>query len=497
MAKTPIDATHEPRGSREQGDIIPFMKKFLQYLNHENTAALGCILVLVGMVYGKFILSVGSLLLISRAVINPQILNTFRRLFRRPDFMAIVGVFFLYGISGFWSADLGFWADRMKMKLPFIGMPVAFLAIQSFDNQWFNRLMSFFFWMMVITSAGALGWFLIDLENMMEAYSKGQVMLLPAQHVRYSLMVVLAICLGVEFLRKRVGFFDFLRSGFSHFREMLIGGTTWSRAANELSRGTTPSRPTSTETSEVNNLEATPFTVKEKKWLIGGIIFLIIFLHILAVRSGLMAFYVIVLFYGFRFLLSENKLIGTSLIFLVVAGGILSYFFVPTLKNKIDYTYYSVRIFERNMEMRDLSDSRRIGSVMAGLHLAKAYPILGTGVGDIKHKCEEWYMEHYPDLHNLGLMPHNQFIFVLAAFGWLGLVFFLAMLAMPFFYESRWKDPLFITFNITLLTSFLVEHTLETQLGIAVYIFPIIMLMRKTVNEQRETKDEQRETNRQ
>ena len=409
------------------------MHQFFRLLNHHYTAVLGCVLVLVGMIYGKFILSVGSILLICRAVLNPEVKTHFFKLWSRKDFLAVSSVFLLCGLSFFWSENIDYWAARMKTKLPFIGMPVAFLAIKNFDRQLFGRLMGLFFGLVCFTALRSIFIGLIDFQNIIENYAKGQVLPLPVHHIRFSLMVVFSICLGTEAVLQRDS--DGRFEAWQKYR--------------------------------------TPVAVLT--------VFLVFYLHLLAVRSGLLAFYGVTVFYLIRFLLTERrKIIGLGLVVFFLAGSLAAYKFVPTLKNKVDYTWYSVNIFNKKQQMRELSDSRRLGSILAGIELTKEYPFLGVGMGDVRDKTNEWLVENYPDLKNLGLMPHNQFLWVTTAFGWLGFGWFMAAVLIPVFVKNRWKDSLFFSFHIIIFSSFLVEHTLETQVGTAVYIFPLVMMMAVT-----------------
>ena len=411
------------------------MNQFFRILNHQNTAVLGCVLALVGMIYGKFILSVGSLLLICRAVLNPEVKSHFAKLWNHKDFLAISSIFLLCGLSFFWSENTVYWAARMKTKLPFIGMPLAFLAIKKFDQKLFGQLMLLFFGLVSFTALRSVFVMLLDFENIIEIYGKGQIVPLPVHHIRFSLMVVFAICLGFESLRSAASMTERFES--------------W-----------------------------TPY----RKWILGLTIFLIFYLHLIAVRSGLLAFYGVAVFYLIRFFLKEKrKIIGIGVIAFFLIGSWSAYNFIPTLKSKIDYTWYSVNIFNKKKEMRELSDSRRLGSILAGIELTKEYPLLGVGMGDVRDKTDEWLVENYPDLKELGLMPHNQFLWVTTAFGWLGFTWFMIAIFYPIFMKNGWQDPLFITFNIIIFSSFLVEHTVETQVGTAIYIFPLVMMMRARI----------------
>lgn len=407
------------------------MRKVLRYINHRNTGLLALSLALIGMVYGKFILSVGTILLFAHALIHPDWKKHLQLLWKHKGFLAFASIFLLWGLTGFWSEDTEYWLGRMKMKLPFVAVPFGLLAMKDFDRKAFDQLMYGFFWLITFTAIGALLYSFTSLDTILENYKKGQVLPLPTHHIRYSLMVVFCICFGFYFYQKK--FFVF------------------------------------------------------KKWEVWATVvatlFLIVFLHFLAVRSGLLALYAVVIFYLLKFLFTGNKMVAIGLIVLFLAGSWLSYKQIPTLRNKVDYTLFSVASFTKNKEMRDLSDSRRLGSLLAGIDLTREYPLLGVGFGDLIHKSDEWMARNYPDLKGLYLMPHNQFLFVSAGAGLLGLLWFLAASFVPFFYDRNWRDSLFWVLNIVIFASYIPEHTIETQVGIATYVFPVVMLMRANLQQ--------------
>ena len=416
------------------------MRRFLHYLNHRNTGLLALSLALVGMIYGKFILSVGTILLFAHGLVHPEWKKHLQLLWKHKGFLAFVSIFILWGFTGFWSDNTIYWLDRMKMKLPFVAVPFGLLAMKDFDRNTFDQLMYGFFWLVTLTTIGAIFYSFTSLETILENYKKGQVLPLPTHHIRFSLMVVFCICLGFYFYSKKLFYFK-----------------KW--------------EPTAT---------------------LVAIIFLIVFLHFLAVRSGLLAFYAVVIFYLLKFLfLGRSKMMAIGLIALFLGGSFLFYKYIPTLNNKVDYTLFSVTSFTKNKEMRDLSDSRRLGSLLAGVELTQEYPLLGVGFGDLLIKSEEWMAWNYPDLHGLYLMPHNQFLFVSAGAGLLGLLWFLFASFIPFLYDNNWRDSLFWVLNIVIFASYIPEHTIETQVGIATYVFPVVMLMRANLQESKIEPQEQ------
>ncbi|MEZ5059835.1 MAG: hypothetical protein R2879_22610, partial [Saprospiraceae bacterium] len=216
-------------------------KGFFHYLNHPYGAWLGLAAVLVGLTCSKILISLGSLILIARAVFNPKFPQFWVELWREKDFLWVFSIFFIFLISGLWSEDLGYFGARMRMKLPIIGMPIAFLAIRKFGKKELNYFLYFYFWVVVFAVIGTLIYAFMHWGDTTDAYAQGQVIVTPAHHIRFSLLVVFAICVGWQFVW-----------------EKFIVKWKW-----------------------------------ERTLLIVFTLFLIGFLHFLAVRSGLFALYAV------------------------------------------------------------------------------------------------------------------------------------------------------------------------------------------------------------
>jgi len=217
----------------------------------------------------------------------------------------------------------------------------------------------------------------------------------------------------------------------------------------------------------------------EKKIMIVLMVFLVVFLHVLAVRSGLMAFYLLVLFWVFYFIFKSKKyLLGVLLFVGAALFGIIGSQQIPTLKNKISYMRYSIDLFLKNENIRDLSDSRRLASIQAGLEIGKENPLIGIGIGDIHSETDRYLQENYPALANLDLLPHNQFILYFAATGLIGLCCFVVASFFPLFSKNAFQDFFFVSHHIIYLSSYMVEHTLETQIGTTSYLLFLLLAIR-------------------
>jgi O-antigen ligase len=269
--------------------------------------------------------------------------------------------------------------------------------------------------------------FLTDIDHYVEIYGKGQILPTPIHHIRYSILVSLAVLFCIYLFRKK-----------------------------DL-----------------------PIVKFERKLIIGIGLFLIIYLHVLAVRSGLMTTYVMLLCLLF-FIIKEKG--SKKMIISLATGLILTVFiainFVPTIKNKISYMKYSLELFSKNENIRELSDSRRLGSIYAGIQLTKSNPFLGVGIGDIMDETNAYLSSNYPELTGLELLPHNQYILTSASLGITGLMLFIIFTIMPFFYLNGYNDFLLFSSQLMFFASFMVEHTIESQIGVAVYIFILLFAMK-------------------
>jgi O-antigen ligase len=396
-------------------------------VNHQSVGILSLLLIILGMLVSEAMMSIGMILLTANAVFNTHSSLIFKNFFRHKALIALTGLCLLYLISGLWSDNYHDFVDRVRMKLPFLFMPLAILSIPKFDKRIYANLLYVFFICVVTASLVSLFFYVVDFQEFNKIYSEGRVMPTPGQHVRFSLMA--AFCVAI---------------GFYLWQEGHVWRYRW-------------------ETTLIAGLTG----------------FLLLYLHVLAVRSGLLALYAMGLYYALLVAIKGRRfsvLIGVTL-GILFAGG-LAYRYLPSFQNRFHYTIYTIQMFTRQEAIRDLSDARRLGSIYGGLDLWKNAPWLGVGAGDIKDEMERYLRTHFPELGGLDLMPHNQFLLVGAGMGILGFLYFSGTMLYCLWYRRAWREPLFTSFFILIFTSFLVEHTLETQLGTAFFTVFCMMGLR-------------------
>ncbi len=343
---------------------------------------------------------------------------------KTPAFVLLTALFFLSLFSYLNTENTDYFLNRIRLKLPFLILPFAFFSLKGFSKDLFFKVLYFFFVLVGLICIVLLGIYLLDVEHYNKIYGAGRIIPTPIQHIRFSLLICVAICSALYIL-------------FHNYRIKYA----W-----------------------------------EKQLLVGGSVFLFVFLHILAVRSGLFAIYAVLIYTAVYYVFSKKDLTkGLLLLFGLPAIALAAIMFVPTIKSKIGYTRYSLEKLTKMEDIRDLSDSRRIGSIYAGLDLGKKNPLFGVGLGDIKDDTNSYLSQHYPGIKDLDLLPHNQFVFYFAVSGFLGLIAFIICAFVPGFYFSAYKDYFFMAITIIFFSSFLVEHTIETQLGTASYLLFLLL----------------------
>lgn len=173
---------------------------------------------------------------------------------------------------------------------------------------------------------------------------------------------------------------------------------------------------------------------------------LFIFLHIFAVRTGLVLVYFMLIIYGIVQLCMHQKwkwiFINVCLL-LIVCGISLKY--SSTLKNKINYTLYDINMFKTKAENAyEYSDSRRLISLQNGILLLKENPYFGVGVGDITDEISELYKKQNPTLDKkFYYLPHNQYLYFLSVFGYvLGIIVIICFVfpALYLFYKKMYLN---------------------------------------------------------
>lgn len=349
-----------------------------------------------------------------------------RMYLRRKELLILSVFFWLVFFSGIYSDDKTDWLNWVRIKLPFLFLPLAFAPLKRLDAKKFTVLLTTFVLVFFASVVFVLVRYALNYETVTHSFLQGQGIKMPYSHIRYSLMVALAFFCSGYLLEKRLFVFS-----------------------------------------------------RHEKWLqIFLLVFLFAGLHILSVRSGLLAVYLGILFLLLRFVfVKRNFGLALTLVALLFIVLYVAINFVPTLKNKMAYMRYDVAGLSAN-DINYHYDAMRIVSMKAALQVWNENKVLGCGAGDLKTEMSKVYQQLFPDLKTENyLLPHSQLMWVLASLGALGLFLFLLAFFFPLFYKSNYKQPLLAVLYIILFSSFFTEAGLEEQMGTGFFLVWLLILL--------------------
>ncbi|GAB3874611.1 hypothetical protein GCM10028824_28150 [Hymenobacter segetis] len=344
-----------------------------------------------------------------------------------PVFGSIAMVFVLHVMAGFHTRadNMDEYRFDLGMQMPFLILPLSFWLLPALPSRYLRRLWGIFIAMTVLAALGATINYLLHAQEINESYMHSKVMPTEPDHIRFSIIITMAIAAAV----------------------LLLAHQAISQAW--------------------------------RSWVKAAIVGLALFLHLLAVRSGEMTFYalggMVVLWLAFsRNQWKKAMLLAVALILLPV----VSYLVFPTFRNRVYNTQEDVSKVQESSEGKNFSISARVYSYQAALAVWRDNKLVGVGKPNLEGEMAKRYAKLYPQLTpEFYILPHNQYLYNLAAYGAIGLLIFCLSLFYPAWWARCKHAPLLLAQYVSIALSFLVEYTLETQVGLAFVVFFLLLAL--------------------
>ncbi len=381
--------------------------------------AVGAAGVVVGLVFSPVVLSIGLIMVCLLLVlggsggINPVWRRNAPALLKSSLFWSLAGLYLVMLLSAWQTDDWPYYLERLRVKVPLLLLPFAWAGV---DRDWLGpiRRQLIFRWLLVgftsLVVAGVLVNYALHFREINGLIERGQAVPVPRDnHIRFSLLVALCGTIGLE--------------GWFRFRDRL---------------------------------------------LLGMALFLLLALHLLAVRSGLVAAYAgcgLVLAWT-AFLHKNYRLLAGSAV-AILAIPVAAYLTLPSFRTRMDYMRYELWHRDATQDARPYSDAGRMASIRMGVEVWKKHPVWGVGVGNLQHEVDVRYAAQFPGEEPK--RPHNQFVTALAGGGVVDLAVTLACFLSLGFGAGRWRDPLFFSGWTIFFLSCLVENTLESSVGVTLF----------------------------
>ncbi len=395
-----------------------------KFLTHEYFLYAIVVAFSVGIYYARAAVSIstGALGFVGLlALIQP---DKRKAILNDKSLLALSVIFLVVMLSGLISANTSYWLKEVKSNIEFLTIPVGIWAFGPFDRKTLVRLLLIF---IIVTGLSAIG-VLIDyaghFDEYNDLYKVGKTIPTPITHVRYSFFLAMAAICSIGILMDKL-------------------------IRNSLDRIMT-----------------------------GGIaVFLVICLHVLAVRTGILALYGGVLTLGVLIILREGKWkVALGAIVLIFALAVLSVRLLPSAFNKLGYVMYDLQMLTKGVSP-DYSDNMRITSIQHGIKIFKENPILGVGVGDVPDVMYDVYSSDTPMVPDERKYdPISQFVHWLAAYGLLGSILIGGLLLFPLKLKGKKSYLLWSIYALTLF-SFLGETPFQWQLGKAMFLLLVAIIL--------------------
>ena len=127
--------------------------------------------------------------------------------------------------------------------------------------------------------------------------------------------------------------------------------------------------------------------------------------------------------------------------------------------------------FKNNRSINGHSLTMRLYFWQAAFTVIKNNPLIGVGTGDVQKQLNETYINTKSPLSKEWYKrPHNQFITITVALGIFGLLIFVFSIIYPVLKLRKQLIVLYFPFLIILISSFMLEDTLESQAGLSFFV---------------------------
>lgn len=389
---------------------------------HHNIALIAAFLLIIGLMVSKFLMTLSMIAFILAGLSNPKRKEGWAYFTKHPAYLATTAIFFIILLSGIYTSNWENMAVRLRVALPFLVLPCSFALIGKLPKTYYRWIAQGFIAALVIASMGVLINYAINYEEIQQMISFSKAVPTPNKdHVRFSLFLCIAIFMGISLLQN------------------------------------------------------TKYRSKKVQTYLSlfAVLFLVATLHILSVRSGLLALYLGILVWVIQMIIQSRRFIlGLGLLISLGLAPILAYYVSPSFRTKFELTRHNLLAFKHG-DIGQYSDTQRLLSYVIAWEVAQKNIWIGVGMGDLHDEQEKIYASKYPDLKPK--YPHNQFLTFLAGTGIVGLVCFLIAFLLPLFYQGTYKDTFMLCFFALLFSSFITENTLLIASGTAIYTFFLLL----------------------
>ncbi|RYY87704.1 MAG: hypothetical protein EOO15_11090 [Chitinophagaceae bacterium] len=366
-------------------------------------------------------LSISLIAFVAACTLHRGFFAQAKRMIQTPMLLAMSLLFLMPLVSGLWSDDLDRWTTIVRIKLPLLFFPLAFAGRwQLTPKQW--RALAWFFLACVTVGAGSsLFGYVSDYAAHNDGFRYSRTFGTPLEndHVRFSWLVSVAVLL------------------------LFV-----------LAQGAR----------------------RKVQWLLAALfIYFTVYLHVLAARTGLGAYYIVLLALGARYVWHRRSIVLAVVCLAIVAAlPFIALKTLPSFRNRVEYIGWDLGFVRAAEYHPGVNDGNRFLSIRTGWTLLRQHP-MGVGFGDIWPVTDAWYQQNIPTMLTTDkYYPSSEWLIYGLGCGWIGVLLFSACMLAPFVTRAgRWRFH-WLLLNIGAAFSFLFDIGLEVQYGVYLYVFLVL-----------------------
>ena len=351
-----------------------------------------------------------------------------RRIAQHARWPALLSMTLVYGLHLGWGLGQGRLADPalgqdLVLQLPFVLLPGAFWLLPAWRVAHVRTLWLLLLGCCLAAATHATVNYLRHYAEIDQLYAESRAMPTQPDHIRFSLLISMAVLAGAVLV----------------FSQQLS-------ARLRLATGV-------------------------------GIVLLFLFQHLLAARTGIITLYAGGILWlgwlGWR----QRRWKALLLTIGLVAGlGYACLHLFPTLQNKIGNTLFDADQLTSADAANHMPVTGRLFSYEVAWAIIRRHPVAGVGKVGLGEAVAWQYGYQFPKIEpDHYLLPHNQFLYNLAAYGVAGLLVFLLGFYYLLWVGLRERNILLLLMYLIVSISFLAEYTLESQIGVLTGLFFILL----------------------
>ena len=148
----------------------------------------------VGLPLNKIVLSISGMVLALNWILEAQFKQKWDALIINRTALLIIGIFMLHIVGLLWSTDLNYGLHDIKIKLPLLFIPLIIASSKPLQKKEVNLILLLFTISVFVTSL--INWTVFVYDGLDDDLELRNLSLFTS-HIRYALLVVMALCISI------------------------------------------------------------------------------------------------------------------------------------------------------------------------------------------------------------------------------------------------------------------------------------------------------------